>query len=122
MGQVASRAFGSPGNALGMAPYIDLMNHSSSGPCPTWDPLRLIRRRCRGRFVSDDGEVLFYVPSVRDGLPRALERGDEVFINYIGSNADPVKVFLSFGFLPEEQRDALRKKFLGPVLATPVPE
>eukprot|EP00191_Tetraselmis_sp_GSL018_P001343 CAMPEP_0177597070 /NCGR_PEP_ID=MMETSP0419_2-20121207/11493_1 /TAXON_ID=582737 /ORGANISM="Tetraselmis sp., Strain GSL018" /LENGTH=109 /DNA_ID=CAMNT_0019089171 /DNA_START=1766 /DNA_END=2095 /DNA_ORIENTATION=+ len=109
MGQVASRAFGSPGNALGMAPYIDLMNHSSSGPCPTG-------------FVGDDGEVLFYVPSVRDGLPRALERGDEVFINYIGSNADPVKVFLSFGFLPEEQRDALRKKFLGPVLATPVPE
>lgn len=56
LGHVLSRCFGDD-DVVGLAPFIDLMNHSSYAPAPEG-------------MTCDDGSVVMYVPAVWDGEPR----------------------------------------------------
>ena len=53
--------------------------------------------------MSDDRVPMTYVGSFYCGTPRALEPGNELFINYhFPKTMPPLDVFLDFGFLPQE--------------------
>eukprot|EP00193_Tetraselmis_chui_P015526 CAMPEP_0177778182 /NCGR_PEP_ID=MMETSP0491_2-20121128/15810_1 /TAXON_ID=63592 /ORGANISM="Tetraselmis chuii, Strain PLY429" /LENGTH=265 /DNA_ID=CAMNT_0019297423 /DNA_START=342 /DNA_END=1140 /DNA_ORIENTATION=+ len=86
MGQVLSRCFGNIQEGVGMAPYIDLMNHDALATKPSG-------------YMDDDGKEFVFVPSVFNGVPRALTPGDEIFISYATLKA-PSEMLMSFGFVP----------------------
>ena len=88
---VISRAFSSHPE-LGLAPFIDLMNHRAGTDHP--EPVRV--------NSDEDDDVFFYVTSANDGYPAALVAGDELSIQYIDGRATPKEAFLSYGFVPPE--------------------
>ncbi|KAG2501281.1 hypothetical protein HYH03_001083 [Edaphochlamys debaryana] len=95
MGQVLSRSFGG-GADLGMAPYIDLLNHREGAPKP------------RSFVDSDDddagGRGFVVIDCSLHGEPQALAAGEEAFISYAAAEAggDPLQAFLNLGFVPPE--------------------
>ncbi|PNH11431.1 hypothetical protein TSOC_001791, partial [Tetrabaena socialis] len=88
MGQVLSRSFGRDPH-IGLAPYIDLLNHRAGSPLP-------------GGFLDEqDGLPYAFVQSSHFGETRELAAGDEVYISY-GCSGDPLATFLNLGFVPPE--------------------
>ena len=90
LGQVLSRAFGS-GNALGLAPVIDLPNHKQGAIKPF--PMEL------------DGQTFVCVTSSscsssNDESLVELCKGEELYISYVKSRPeDKLETFLNFGFI-----------------------
>lgn len=87
LGHVLSRCFGDD-DVVGLAPFIDLMNHSCYAPPPQG-------------MTGEDGSVRMYVPALWDDEPREVKAGEEVLISYV-ARTDPMTAYLSFGFIPEE--------------------
>ena len=87
LGHVLSRCFGDD-EVVGLAPFIDLMNHACEAPAPR-------------AMEQEDGSVNVTVPARWGDAPREVAAGEEVFISYV-ARTDPLTAFLSFGFVPEE--------------------
>mmetsp|Transcript_12367 Transcript_12367/g.25987 ORF Transcript_12367/g.25987 Transcript_12367/m.25987 type:complete len:337 (-) Transcript_12367:219-1229(-) len=90
MGHVLSRSFASHPQ-LGLAPMIDLCNHSGAACHPelAWGD-------------EDQSEYFYFVTSARGGQTAPLGAGEELFIKYVEGNVPPKEAFMSYGFVPEE--------------------
>lgn len=91
MGMVVSRAF-STHPQLGLAPFIDTMNHAAGADHP--EPVRV--------NADEEEDIYFYVTAARDGFPAALKPGEELCIQYIDGRTAPKEAWLSYGFVPPE--------------------
>eukprot|EP00210_Caulerpa_lentillifera_P002512 g2409.t1 len=91
LGQVHSRAYG---KECALTPVIDLLNHNVNALPPLG-------------YTEDKEDVpMTYVGSFLYGMPRPLERGDELFVNYnFLSSVSSLDLFLHFGFVPMERRE-----------------
>ena len=87
IGHVLSRCFGDS-EVVGLAPFIDLFNHSSHASPPEGSE-------------GAEGAVVMNVVAKWGDEPRDVDSGEEVFISYV-ARTDPMTAFLSFGFIPEE--------------------
>eukprot|EP00976_Prorocentrum_cordatum_P049337 995876-Prorocentrum_minimum.AAC.2 len=92
MGHVLSRSFASHPQ-LGLAPMIDLCNHSATASHPelAW-----------GDEQDQSGEYFYMVTSAREGRTAPLSAGEELLIKYVESNVPPKEAFMSYGFVPPE--------------------
>lgn len=115
LGHVLSRCFGDD-DLVGLAPYLDLLNHSRLAPAP--QPRELGSGGSRGSdsavsprggravppaYLEDGGPLCVEVPARWGGVPRGLDEGEELCISYV-ARTDAVTAYINFGFVPEECR------------------
>jgi hypothetical protein len=88
LAQVTSRSLGS-GNASGLLPYCDLLNHSSSARPPM---IQL------SDMEETYDELVITVTNIKDGEVREMEEGEELLISYGDLESQPLKTYIKFGF------------------------
>mmetsp|Transcript_37754 Transcript_37754/g.52427 ORF Transcript_37754/g.52427 Transcript_37754/m.52427 type:complete len:347 (-) Transcript_37754:140-1180(-) len=92
MGHVLSRSFSSHPQ-LGLAPFIDLLNHHPAASHP-----ELVQ------VQEEEGveEFFYYVTSAKDGEVQPIQYGEELHIKYHDYDTPPMEAFMSYGFVPDE--------------------
>lgn len=88
LAQVVSRSLGS-GDASGLVPYCDLLNHDSSARPPM---LQLSDMR------ESYDQLVITVTSINKGEVKEMDQGEELFISYGDLESDPLRTYLKFGF------------------------
>ncbi|MEW5302743.1 MAG: hypothetical protein WDW36_005493 [Sanguina aurantia] len=89
LGQVMSRSYGRSPD-LGLAPYIDLLNHKHGAGKPSGEDI--------------DGEGFACLSPCSQGEPCLMEEGEELYVSYISSQCPALRAFNNFGFVPPELR------------------
>lgn len=84
-----SRAYGRSPD-LGLAPYIDMINHKQGAAKPSGEEI--------------DGEGFACLSPSMDGKVAVVQAGEELYISYISSQCLPSRAFHNFGFVPPELR------------------
>jgi hypothetical protein len=109
--QVASRATaGSEQHgALRLIPILDLINHDANAA--EFIELTGKERYTDGAFVetTEDDSGTFVVRSLRHGRRKALQKGQELMVNYNVPEYSPLDWFVSLGFVPPERWGAWEK-------------
>lgn len=89
---------------MGLAPYIDLCNHSAGHQRPTPADLAGDDPEAAGSNSADQGassDVVVWVANSLEGQVRPLRAGQELYITYV-ANCSPLQAWLNFGFVPPE--------------------
>ena len=93
LGQSLSRAYG---NEPILIPVVDCVNHSAK----TVPPLTI---------TNDEGQLLTCISNFDTKFAvRELSEGEEVFVNYGGSDgfeSTKLEMFVDYGFVPEEMME-----------------
>ena len=108
LGIVASRGYGGD-QRPGLIPFIDLFNHDKRASPFYLQMLQVEVDETEGQG-GESGRPFYTVWSTCEGQPKALEAGEEVYVDYKMGGMTPVDVFLSHGFIPPEMRSSIAMK------------